>query len=82
MRARVQSLALLNGLGIWHCSVGCRHDLDLLKLWLWYGPAAAALIQPLAWEPSCAAGTALKKKKKKFFFHSRVREEILFIFFK
>ena len=28
-------------------------------------PAAAALIQPLAWEPPCATGAALKKKKTK-----------------
>ena len=29
------------------------------------GLAAAALIQPLAWEPPCAARAALKSKKKK-----------------
>ena len=28
-------------------------------------PAAAAPIQPLAWELPCAAGTALKRPKKK-----------------
>ena len=31
---------------------------DLALLWLWYRPAAAAPIQPLAWEPPCAAGAA------------------------
>ena len=31
--------------------------------WLWCRPAAAALIQPLAWEHSCAVGAALKKTK-------------------
>ena len=28
-------------------------------------PAATALIRPLAWEPPCAMGAALKKKKKR-----------------
>ena len=35
--------------------------MDLALLWLWGRPAAAALIRPLAWEPPCAAGAALKK---------------------
>ena len=30
-------------------------------LWLWHRLAATALIQPLAWEPPYAAGTALKR---------------------
>ena len=34
-------------------------------LWLWCRPAAAALIQPLAWERPYAVGTSLKKKRKK-----------------
>ena len=34
-------------------------------LWLWGRSAATALIRPLAWEPPCAAGVALKKTKKK-----------------
>ena len=38
---------------------------DLMLLWLWCKPAAAAPIRPLAWELSYAAGEALKKKKKK-----------------
>ena len=42
---------------------------DLVWLWLWCRPAAAVLIQPLAWELPCATGTVikrhLKKKKKK-----------------
>ena len=37
---------------------------DLAWLWLWCRPAAVALIKPLAWEPSCAKGVALKKAKK------------------
>ena len=32
---------------------------------LWSRPAAVALIGPLAWEPSHAAGAALKRQKKK-----------------
>ena len=36
-----------------------------MLLWLWCRPAAAAPIQPLAWELLCAIGAALKKKKKK-----------------
>ena len=34
-------------------------------LWLWPRLAAAAPIQPLAWEPPYAASAALIKKKKK-----------------
>ena len=51
------------------CGVGRRHGLDptllwlWLWLWLWHRSAAAALIQPLAWEPPTAAGAALKRKK-------------------
>ena len=33
--------------------------------WLWYRPAAIALIRPLAWELTCVVGVALKGKKKK-----------------
>jgi len=46
------------------CGVGHRHGLDSSLLWLWCRPAAATLIQPLAWELPYAAGVALKKKKK------------------
>ena len=38
---------------------------DPAWLWLWWRPAAAAPIRPLAWEPPRAAGAALKKKKKR-----------------
>ena len=37
---------------------------DLALLWLWCRPAAAALIQPLAWESPYAEGVALREKKK------------------
>ena len=42
--------------------VGHRQGLDPSLLWLWYRPAATALIHPLAWEPPYAAVVALKKK--------------------
>ena len=47
------------------CGIGRRHGLDLALLWLWYRPAATALIQPLAWEPPYAVGVALRRQKKK-----------------
>ena len=43
------------------CSVSRRLGSDLALLWLWYRPATAAQIRPLAWELPYAAGTALKK---------------------
>ena len=46
------------------CGVGGRCGLDPALLWLWCRPAAAALIQPLTWEPLCAVGTALNKRQK------------------
>ena len=46
--------------------VGCRCSLDPALLWLWYRPAAVALILPLAWESPYAVGSALRKRKKKF----------------
>ena len=36
-----------------------------MLLWLWHGLAAAAPVQPLAWEPPYATGAALKRPKKK-----------------
>ena len=52
------------------CGVGHRRSSDPTLLWLWYRPVAIAPIQPLAWEPPYATGTALKNKPKK-----REREE-------
>ena len=46
------------------CGVGHRPGLDPELLWLWYRPAATALIQRLAWELPCAMGSALKSKKQ------------------
>ena len=48
-----------------HCGIGCRCGSNLALLWLWSRPAAVAPIQPLAWEPPCAVGAALKKTGKK-----------------
>ena len=38
--------------------------MQLTSLWLWCRPAAAALIQPLAWELPYAIDVALKSKNK------------------
>ena len=62
----VQSLASLSALRI-------RHYRELwYRLQTWLGSSVAvavavALIGPLAWEPPCVAGAALKKQKKKRF---------------
>jgi len=56
MRMQVRSLA---GLAHWV------RDLALLWLWLWHRLAAAAPIQPRAWELPCAPGVALKTKQNK-----------------
>ena len=50
---KVQSMASLSELRIRRC-----HE-------LWYRPAAAALIQPLAWELLNAVDVTLKSKKQK-----------------
>ena len=65
MRMRVRSLALLSGLGIWHChEVWCRSQMQLrscvavavVRL------AVTAPIQSLAWEFPYAADVALKRQ--------------------
>ena len=45
------------------CGVGRRRSSDPEMMWLWWRPAATALIQALAWEIPYAA-VALKRKKK------------------
>ena len=55
------------------CGVGHRRSWDLVLLWLWHWLAAAAPIQPLAWEPPYAMGAALKKAKK----HKMLEAEFL-----
>ena len=47
------------------CGVGHRHGSDPALLWLWYRPAATALIRPLVWEPPYAGSLALKNKTNK-----------------
>ena len=44
------------------CGVGHRPGSDLELLWMWYRPAAAAVIQPLAWQLLYASGAALKRQ--------------------
>ena len=46
------------------CGVGRKRSSDPELLWLWHGPEATVLIQPLAWELPYAMGVAQKKKKK------------------
>ena len=69
MKTLVQSmktLVLLSGLSIaMSCGVGHRLGSDPTLLWLWWSPAATALIRPLALELPYAEGAALKSKKKK-----------------
>jgi len=48
------------------CDVSCRHGSDPVLLWLWYKPTAADPIQPLAWEPPYATGSAHPPQKKSF----------------
>ena len=60
-----------------HCGVGHRQGIDLTLLWLWCRLEAAALIQPLAWEPLYAKGAALKSKKKKKKKKKKKAKEIL-----
>ena len=65
IRTRVQSLASLSGSGTGiavSCGAVRRHGSDPALLWLWL--AAAAPIQPLAWELPRATGAALKSKNK------------------
>ena len=65
MRMRVRSLASLSGLRILRCC-GCgvdgRRGSDPVLPWLWYRPAATALMAPLAWEPPNAAKRTKKTK--------------------
>ena len=46
-----------------NCGADHRHSSDLVLLWLWYSPAAVALIGPLVWEPPYAAGVVLEGQK-------------------
>ena len=44
---------------------GRRRVLEPVLLWLWCRLLSVLRIRPLAWEPPCAAGVALKSKKRK-----------------
>ena len=59
------------------CGVGCRGGSDPALQWLWCRPAATAPIGPLAWEPPCAAGAAIKKKRKRRKRNKRKRKDSL-----
>ena len=48
-----------------NCCIGDRCGSDPVLLWLWHGPAAAALIWPLAGELPYARGVALKRPPQK-----------------
>ena len=67
MRMQVRTLALLSGLRIQCCRelwyTSCRRGSDLVFLWLWHRPGAAAVIQPIAWKLAYAMGAALKRQK-------------------
>ena len=72
MRTQVQSLASLSGLRIWPCcELWCKFQTKLgshvavAMAMAVCRLAAAAPIQPLAWEPLCAMGVTLKRKDKK-----------------
>ena len=56
------------------CGVGGICGLDPALLWLWCRPAATALTGPLAWEPPCAMGVALKRQKTE---KKKEREKVL-----
>ena len=47
-----------------NCGVGRRFGSDMVLLWLWCRPTAAAPIRPLAWEPPYAVGAARKRQKQ------------------
>ena len=74
-----RSLAWFSGLKIQCCcGVGLGCGLDPELLWLWHRPAAAAAIQPLAWEFPYAPGAALKKIKKKKNQKSRIYKNLFY----
>ena len=62
------------------CGVGRRCGSDLVLLWLWCRPAAAALIRPLAWKLPYATGLALKRKEKEK--KTQLKKEMMIYIFK
>ena len=83
---QVQSLGSLSGLRIWCCHklwhrTLCRCSLDPVLPWLWHGPAAAALMQPLAWELTYDEDVTVKirgKKRCPFFKRTRNKKPHVF----
>ena len=72
VRVQVPSLASLSGLRSRRCRklcVGHRCGSDLVLLWLWCRPAAAAPIQPLAWKLPYASHVHPPTKKKASWIH-------------
>ena len=67
MKMQMWSLALLSVLRITALPLpmGYRQGSYLRLLWLWCRPAAAAPIQPLAWERPYAMAVALKRQRIK-----------------
>ena len=59
------------------CDVGYRHGSDPVLLWLWRRLETTALSQPLAWEPSYAAGAALEKTQRQKQTKKRPRRVLL-----
>ena len=77
MRLRVQSLASLSVLRIWHCRELCCRSQTQLGSGIAVAVVLAAIASngPLAWEPPNASGAALKKaKEKKFFFKQTLKK--------
>ena len=84
MKTWVQSLASISGLGSGiavSCGVDHRHSSDPALLWLWCTLAATAPIQPLAWEPPCAARADLKRQQKKKKKKERKKETMKYYFY-
>ena len=54
------------------CSIGRGCVSDLALLWLWHRMAAAAPVQPLAWELPYAVGAVTKKKKLYYHLYNEI----------
>ena len=63
------------------CGIGHRCGSDLVWLWLWCRPTAAAPIRPLAWELPYATGVALKRQKRQINKRKHKNESLEFCYF-